>query len=85
MIRAIRSNGYNTALTQLLSQRLTVVTFVETQTLGSATAFADPDPINRLENFTLVIPVGFAQSKIEGVAVGVNHQVAFEAANTVFA
>jgi hypothetical protein len=32
----------------------------------------------------LVVPVGFAQSEIERMAIGINHHVAFEAANTVF-
>lgn len=72
-------------MTQLLSERLTVIALIQTQTLGPPPAFADPDTINGLQDFTLVIPVGFAQSKIERIAVGVNHQVAFEAANTVFA
>jgi hypothetical protein len=30
------------------------------------------------------MPVGFAQSKVEWIAVGVNDQAAFEAIQTVF-
>ena len=84
MIRTIRSVGDDATLTQLLSERFTVVAFVESQTLWTTTAFTDLDAVYRFQDFTLVVPVGFAQSEIERMAIGINHYVAFEAANTVF-
>lgn len=69
-------------MTQLLSEWLTAVAFIEAQTPGSPTAFADLDAIYRLQGLTLVRPVGLAQSEVQWVAVGVNRQMAFEAANT---
>ena len=84
MIRTIRSVGNDSAFTQLLSKRFTVVAFVESQTLGTPSAFTELDAIYRCQDLTLVVPVGFAQSEIERISVGVNHHVAFEAAHTVF-
>ncbi len=84
MIRTIRSIRDEATLTQLLSERFTVVAFVESQTLGTPSAFTDLDAIYRFQGLTLVMPVGFAQSEIERISVGVNHHVAFEAAHTVF-
>ena len=84
MIAAIRRIRDDPTLTQLLPERLAIVTFIETQSLGTTTAFPDLDAIDRFQDFPLVIPVGFAQSEIERIAVGVNHQVAFEPVNTVF-
>ena len=84
MIGTIRSIGYDPAVTQFLSKRFTVVTFIKSQTLRTTTAFTNLDAIYRFKEFALVMPVGFAQSEIERIAVGVNHQVAFEAVQTVF-
>jgi hypothetical protein len=68
----------------LLSERFTVVTFIESQTLWTATALTDFNPVSRCQDFALVVPVGFAQSEIERIAVGLNHRVACSAAKTVF-
>lgn len=84
VIRTIRSIGDDATLTQSLSERFTVVAFVESQTLWTTTAFTDLDAVYRFQDFTLVVPIGFAQSEIERMAIGINHPVTFEAANTVF-
>lgn len=84
MILAVWSVGHDPAFTQFLSEWFTVITFIESQALWTPSAFTDPDAIDRFKDFALVVPVGFAQSEIERIAVRVTHQVAFEAANTVF-
>ncbi len=51
---------------------------------GRRTRFPIFDAIYRFQDLALVVPVSFAQSKVEWVAVGVNDQVAFEALQPVF-
>ena len=84
MVTAIGSIRYDPTLANLLPERLAVVTFIESQAFRTSSSFANFDPIDRFEDFTLVVPVSFAQTKVEWVAVGVNDQVAFEAVQTVF-
>ena len=84
MVTAIGSIRYNPALAKLLPERLAVVTFIESQAFRTPSSFANFDTIDRFEDFTLVVPVSFAQSKVEWVTVGVNDQMAFEAVQTVF-
>jgi hypothetical protein len=67
-----------------LSERFAVITFIESQALWTTTALPDFDAVSRCQDFALVVPVGFAQSEIERITVGLNHRVAFQAANTVF-
>ncbi len=84
MIRTIWSIRYDPAVTQFLSKRLTVITFIKSQTFWTTAAFTNLDAIYRFKEFVLVMPVGFAQCEIERIAVGVNHQVAFDTIQTVF-
>ena len=42
------------------------------------------DALDRFENCALIVPVGFAQREVERIAVGVNDEVAFDPAQTVF-
>lgn len=84
MIRTIRGIGNDPAFSQLLPEWLTVIAFIETQPLRTAAAVPDLNGIDRFQDFPLVVPVGFAQSEIERIAVGVNHQVTFEPVDTVF-
>jgi len=84
MVTTIGSIRYNPALAQLLPEWLAVVTFIESQTFRTAPPFANFEAINRFEDFALIVPVSFAQAKVERVTIGVNHQVAFEAVQTVF-
>jgi hypothetical protein len=67
-----------------LSEWFAIVAFVETQAFRTADSLADLDTIYRFKYLALVVPIGFAQGKVEGIAVGVNDQVAFEAVQTVF-
>ena len=48
-------------------------------------AFANFDAINRLQNFSLIVPIGLAQSKVERVAMAINYEVALEAFDLVLA
>jgi len=84
VIRTIRGIGNDPAFSQLLPERLTVRAFIETQPLWTVAPVTDLDASSRFQDVPLVIPVGFAQSEIERIALGVNHQVAFEPVNTVF-
>ena len=84
MVTTIGSIRYNPALAKLLPKRLAVVTFLESQAFRTPSSFANFDPLDRFEDFTWVVPVGFAQTKVERVPIGVNDPVAFEAVQTVF-
>ncbi len=84
MVTAIGSIRYNPALAKLLPEWLAVVTFIESEAFRTPSSFANFDSINRFQNFALIVPVSFAQSKVERVTIGVNHRVAFEAVQTVF-
>ena len=84
MIRTIRSIRYDPAVTQFLSERLTVITFIKSQPLRTTAAFNNLDAIYRFKEFALVMPVGLAQCEVERIAVRINHQVAFEPVQTVF-
>ena len=85
VILTILGVRHDATFTQCLSERFTIVAFVESQAFRTANPFTDFDAIYRFKDFTLVVPIGFAQSKVEWIAVGINDQVAFEAVNTVFA
>ena len=84
MITAIWSNWDYPSLAQLLPEWFAIIAFIESQALWSAATFADFDAVYRFKDLALVVPVGFAQSKVEWIAVGVNDHVAFEALQTVF-
>ncbi len=84
VIGTIRSVGHDPAFTECLSEQFAVITFIESQTLWPTTALTNLDAAYRFKDFALVVPVGFAQSEIERIAIGINHGVAFEATNTVF-
>jgi hypothetical protein len=84
VITPIGRNRYDPTLTKLLPERFAIVPFIDSQAFRAPSSFANFDAIERFEDFTLVVPVGFAQSKVERITVGVDDQVAFEAVNTVF-
>jgi hypothetical protein len=75
---------YDLTFPQFSSEWFAIVAFVESQAFRSAATFADFDAIYRFKDLALVVPVGFAQSKVEWIAVGVNDHMAFEALQTVF-
>jgi len=64
--------------------RFAIVAFVETQAFRTTNSLTDLNTIYRFKDLALVAPVGFAQSEVERIAVGVNDRVAFDAIQTVF-
>ncbi len=84
MILTIRGIRYDATLTQCLSEWFAIVAFVEPQAFWSPPPFTDSDAVYRLQDFALIVPVSFAQCKVEWIATSINDQVTFYAANTVF-
>lgn len=84
MIFTILGIRYDPPFPQFSSEWFAIVAFVESQTFRSAATFADFDAVYRFKDLALVVPVGFAQSKVEWITVGVNDHMAFEALQTVF-
>jgi len=84
VITAIGSIRHDPAFPKLLSEWFAVITFIEAQAFRTPESFANLNAIYRFEYFTLVVPVGFRERKVERVAIGINDQVAFYAVNTVF-
>jgi hypothetical protein len=84
MVLAIGSDGNNATLTQGPAVGFAIVAFVQPPAVGFAFALADANAINRLQQFDEVVAVGFTQSEIEGMTIGVDDQMAFEPFNPVF-
>ena len=84
MILTILGVRHDSTLTQFLSEWFAIVALVETQTFRTTNPLTDFDAIYRCQDFALVMPIRFAQRKVEWIAVGSNDQVAFEAVQTVF-
>jgi hypothetical protein len=79
MVFAIRDDRNDPAVTQLTSQGFTVVAFVQPQSLGASPPLAHPEAIDRFQNVDLVMAVGPAQSKVQGMAVSVDDDMPFQA------
>ena len=75
---------YYSTFPEFSPELVAIVAFIETHALRTTNSLTDLDAIYRFNDLALVMPVGFAQSKVERIAVGVNDQVAFEAVQTVF-
>jgi len=84
LIFAIRREGNNPTLTQGAAVRLTIVSFVQTQAVRFAFAFADANAINRLQQFDQIITVSSTEREVERMAIGVDDQMAFQPINSVF-
>jgi hypothetical protein len=84
MVLAIGGDGNNAPLAQGPAVRFTIVALVQPQAFGFALALADANPINRLQQFGDIIAVGFTQGEVEGMAMGVDDQMAFQPFNPVF-
>ena len=76
-VLTIGGDGNNAALPQGPAVRFAIVAFVQPQAVGFAFALADANAINRLQQFDEVVAVGFTQSEIEGMTIGVDDQMAF--------
>ena len=85
MILAVRSNRNNPARSEGLAQRFTVIAFVQPQAFGLTFALADTKAIESCQDGPLVVPVGFSDSEVERMPMRLDEEVAFEAANAVFA
>ena len=84
MVLAIGGDGNNAPLAQGPAVRFAIVAFVQPQAFGFALTLADANAINCLQQFDEVVAVGFTQSEIERMAIGVDDQMAFEPFNPVF-
>lgn len=85
VILAVRSNWNNPARSEGLAQRFTVISFVQPQAFGFTFALAETKAIEGCQDGPLVVPVGFSDSEVERMPMRLNEEVAFEAANAVFA
>lgn len=83
-IAALRSQRHDPTAAQLLPSRIPIVAFVQAEALRATTAFADCAAINCCQYVDLIIAVRFAQGPVQRVAVRIDDQVAFKAANPVF-
>ncbi len=79
MVFAIRDDRNDPAVTQCTAQGFAVVAFVQPQALGASPPLTRPDAIDRFQNVDLVIAVGPAQSKVQGMAVSVDDDMPFQA------
>ena len=84
MILAIRHNRHDAAFAQLAAMRFAVIALVQSKSFGTPTTFADPNAVDGRQQLGDVIAVGFAQSEVQRVAVGVDDQVALHALDPVF-
>jgi len=84
MVLAIGGDGNNATLAQGAAMRFAIVAFVQPQAFGVALTLADANAVDRLQQFEDIIAVGFTQGEVEGMAIGVDDQMAFEPFNPVF-
>jgi hypothetical protein len=84
LVLTIGGDGNNAPLAQGPAMRFTVVAFVQPQAFGVALTLADANAVDRLQQFGDIIAVGFTQGEVEGMAIGVDDQMAFQPFNPVF-
>jgi len=84
MVLTIGGDGNNATLAQGTAMRFAIVAFVQPQAVGFALALADANAGDRLQQFGDIIAVGFTQGEVEGMAIGVDDQMAFQPFNPVF-
>lgn len=84
MIITIRNDWDDPASTQLAPQWLTVVPLIKSQTFRAQTTFTDLDAINGFEDLNLVMPMPFANGKVQRMTVSLDHDVPFDALQSVF-
>ena len=82
---AIGGQGNDAALAQGSTQRIAVIAFIEAEAFGTATPFANFDAVDGFEDLNLIMAIGSTQRAVQRIAIGIDDQVAFEAANPVFA
>ena len=85
MIFSVRSNRNNATGAEGTAQRFAIIAFVQPQSLGFAFAPADTEAIEGGQDGALVMPIGFGDGKVEWMSMRLDEEVAFEAANSVFA
>ncbi len=78
MIFAIGAKRDDPSAAQRAPPGFTRRALIQSNPLGFAFAFADPNAINAFENFALRMPIGFAQREVQRMSMAVNHPVAFE-------
>jgi hypothetical protein len=84
MVLAIGGAGHNATLAQGAALGFAIVAFVQPQAFGFALPLADAKAVDRLQQFAEVLAVGFPQGEVEGMAIGVDDQMAFAPFNPVF-
>ena len=85
MIFSVRSNRNNATGAEGTAQRFAIIAFVQPQSLGFAFALADAEAIEGYQDGPLVMPVCFRDGEVEWMPMRLDEEVAFEAANAVFA
>jgi hypothetical protein len=84
MVLPIGDDGNNAPLAQGAAMRFAIVAFVQPQAVGFALTLADANAVDRLQQFGDVIAVGFTQSEVQWMPMGVDDQMAFQPFNPVF-
>ena len=84
MVLTIRGEGNNAPLAQGPAVRFAIIAFVQPQAFRFARTLADANAVDRFQQFGDVIAVGFTQGEVEGMAMGVDDQMAFQPFNPVF-
>lgn len=84
MILAIRDNRHDAALAQFTAMRLAVVALVQTQSFRSPPTLANVNTVNGRQQLGDVIAICFAQSEVQWMTIGINHQVSLQAFDPVF-
>jgi hypothetical protein len=64
VILTIWSDRDNAPLAKCLSERLAVITFIETDAFWSAFPFSDPDAVNRFQDVTLIMMISATDGEI---------------------
>ena len=82
---AIGGQGNDATLAQGRTQRIAVRAFIEAEAFGTATPFANFDAVDSFEDLNLLMAIGSTERAVQGIAIGIDDQVAFEAANSVLA
>jgi hypothetical protein len=84
VVLAVGREGNNPSLAQGAAVGFAIVPFIQPEAFGVPFAFADANALNRLQQLDEIIAVGGTQGEVEGMAIGVDDQMAFQPFNSVF-
>ena len=78
-ILAIRDNRDDLPPTQLSSERVAIIAFVQPKSFRAAATLANPNAINRLQDVDLIIPMRATQREVQRMTVCIRYDMAFDA------